>query len=195
MFRYYILDKLILGGIKLEKIDNCIDTPFIYPVYTPTQLADHVRMESQADRFPIDPIRIASRYKIPVYRVAREHIITKPQQEVVGGADIKEGIPRICVSGDLSPARTRFVAAHILGHIFMKHITPEKSLTEDRRIFKTTYWETLERDANLFALALLMPPCEVEDNILKGANFNELTKYFGVSEHILYLRLYSLGII
>lgn len=159
------------------------------------EITNQILQESQTDCFPVDPMRIASLYNIPVYRITEEHVIVEPKQEVLGGLDFKEGKPRIHVKKNLSSVQTRLVTAHILGHIFLGHAS-DRAFIEDSRVLRSTFWEPAERAANLFAMELLMPEEDVKSVILRGAtNLRELAACFGVLEHIMYLRLYNLGIL
>lgn len=159
------------------------------------EITNQILLESQTDCFPVDSMRIATLYNIPVYRIAEEHITIAPKQEVLGGLDFKDGTPRIHVRKNLSSVQTRLITAHILGHIFLGH-TSDKPFIEDSRVLRSTFWEPAERAANLFAMELLMPEEDVKSVILRGAsNLKELAARFGVSEHIIYLRLYNLGIL
>ena len=96
------------------------------------EITNHILLESQTDCFPVDPMRIASLYNIPVYRIAEEHITVAPKQEVLGGLDFKDGTPRIHVKKNLSSVQTRLITAHILGHIFLGH-TSDRAFIQPAR--------------------------------------------------------------
>lgn len=94
-----------------------------------------------------------------------------------------------------SPARRRFTLAHELGHWVCQvregrgealHCRPE--------VGGTPVADPLEREANVFAAALLMPEAAVRAAVAAGARGEELEALFGVSPPAMAWRLYNLGL-
>lgn len=97
-----------------------------------------------------------------------------------------------------APWRRNFNFAHELFHLVTWDRIPAKTLTDSQEL-----WEKVEKLANTFASALLLPPNDVEhafENRIKSGkvtytDLTEVAREFGVSTEALLYRLLNLGFI
>jgi IrrE N-terminal-like domain len=113
---------------------------------------------------PIDVAAIAAALELPI------------SYEPLGNVDgeLREG--RIRVNSAHHPVRQRFTIAHELGHVCL-HTTHGIRGSD------------VERDANTFAGALLVPPALLRTAIARTQDFKELRQLFFVSDHVLSIAL------
>ena len=90
------------------------------------------------------------------------------------------------------PARLRFTAAHEAGHIVLRHLEMEGEANNGRY----SLCARREREANLFASALLMPADGLADSgpPWDKRALSRLRRRFGVSWEALLIRLDELGL-
>lgn len=106
----------------------------------------------------------------------------------------RDGVYTTCLNARLrqDPARLRFTAAHEAGHIVLGHLEME-CLAENGRYSPCA---RREREANLFASALLMPQAGLADSgpPWDKQTLSRLLRRFGVSWEALVIRLDELGL-
>ena len=93
------------------------------------------------------------------------------------------------------PLRQRFTIAHELGHFLLGHGLGEEHQEETvDDVFDKP--RPIEREANRFASALLMPEAWVKKHVKKdGMEIEQLAKAFGVSKQAATIRLLELKLI
>ncbi len=115
----------------------------------------------------------------------------QPDDERLNGALIRSA-KTVFVNATLARPRMRFAAAHELGHYVLGH--------EGDFFCPFNRYATLEREANRFAAALLMPTAVVKTLWLKlsdltpAAKLSALTERLAVSRQALGYRLRAVGI-
>lgn len=110
----------------------------------------------------------------------------------VGRIQYEGGLACIDVHPDTSALRQRFVIAHELGH-FMLH--GGARFVDVEQELEPIQLDIRERQANLFALELLIPSFAVEILIYKRKIFSleKLRTMFGVTDKALHYKLRRLG--
>lgn len=173
---------------KPAEAETCVSAkPSDIQLKTPHDLLS----EAWDKKIPIDPVKIAKMYGIPVY------IMDFDDKETSGVLEWHNDAPRILVNRNDSLPRKRFTVAHELGHLFRGHLQSDEDhqIIDDQRIFRSGSWDKREQQANTFAANLLMPSEALKAMVLQGYKFVELAKKFGVSEQAMFLRLQKLRII
>lgn len=141
---------------------------------------------------PIPIEEIASRLQIRISRA--------PSKDFSGLLIRKDGHALIGVNNSEAPVRQRFTIAHELGHFFLH---PQKDTFVDYRDNKKDVMRTVkERQANMFAAALLMPRKNLTKdfkNLAKGGLSDEelrraLIDRYEVSDDAMRFRLRDLGL-
>jgi Zn-dependent peptidase ImmA (M78 family) len=143
---------------------------------------------------PVPVEEIASRAQIKISRA--------PSKDFSGLLIRKDGHALIGVNDDEAPVRQRFTIAHELGHFYLH---PNKDAFVDYRNHKDNNKDAAttikERQANMFAAALLMPRKSLMkdfNNIAKGLTDDEactiLSKRYEVSDDAMKFRLKNLGL-
>lgn len=139
---------------------------------------------------------------VPVEDIANRmglEIVEFPFHEKISGLLKKEeGI--IGVNKGQHPVRRRFTIAHELGHFLLGHDI-EKGVDDD--IIDDTFDKPYpqEREANLFASALLMPSDWVKKHFkaqgsgLSKIDLDKLSRAFGVSKQAMTIRLLALKLL
>ncbi|WP_061176632.1 ImmA/IrrE family metallo-endopeptidase [Caballeronia pedi] len=134
---------------------------------------------------PVDPAVIARAADVTV-----EH--DPGLGEAFGRFEFVDGRPHIYTNPNEPDVRQRFTIAHELGHYALEH---GNWFIDTENEFSKVQLDTVERQANLFALELLIPSCAVE--ILLGkrniSSFRTLTEMFKVSDLALEFKLKKLG--
>lgn len=130
---------------------------------------------------------------VPVEKVAEKvglEVIEFPFHDKISGLLKKEeGV--IGVNRTQHPVRRRFTVAHELGHFLLGH--GMESLQDDIVDGHFAKSDSREREANMFASALLMPSEWVIDAVKKeGLDLEKLAPMFGVSKQALTIRLLDL---
>jgi len=124
--------------------------------------------------------------------------------EVVRGLDVSGVVsidgtaPIIRVNSDEPSLRQRFTIAHVLGHVSLGHLTMKSPEFRDpAHNYTMSNYDPKERDANRFAVALLMPEDAVKAVIMRMTepDIKALAEVFKVSKVAMSIRLKSLGVI
>lgn len=128
------------------------------------QAAAALLSEQGVSEPPIDVVALAAALDLPI------------SYETLGNVDgeLREGCIRI--NSAHHPVRQRFTIAHELGHVRL-HTTHGARGSD------------VERDANMFAGALLVPPSMLRAAIGRSLDFKELGQLFFVSDHVLSIAL------
>ena len=133
-------------------------------------------------------------YPVPVEKVAEKmglEVVEFPFHDNISGLLKKEeGI--IGVNKNQHPVRRRFTIAHELGHFLLGHgmENPQDEIV-DGHFAKS---DLREREANVFASALLMPSAWVIEAVKKeGLDIEKLAPMFEVSKQALTIRLLALN--
>ncbi len=154
--------------------------------------AEEVLKKLNVKSLPIPVEEIASKYQIKISRA--------PNNDFSGMLIRKDGRALIGVSNSESPARQRFTVAHELGHFFLH---PNKDAFIDYRDNKKEIMRTpREKQANMFAAALLMPRFSLLKDFrsLAKEGFSEdelqsLAQKYEVSEEAMWYRLINLNLV
>lgn len=134
------------------------------------------------------------------------------EDHVSGVLAVRADEKHILVNAGHHPNRQRFTAAHEIGHLVLHHRDGDQLFIDRQlRVYQrigpasdkaysdpgsTTSWQE-EREANLFASALLMPRALVTDKIgdtevVDELDVTRLALAFGVSEQAMSIRLQAL---
>jgi len=142
-----------------------------------------------ADRFPVDPVVVASRMGIQVYEAQLPGNVSGLLKKDPG----KEA--EIYVDIDDAPVRRKFTAAHELGHLERRRDMPDDFVGfVDRRDGRSSEGSHADEIfANTFAAHLLMPPVAVKELVNAGKSALEMARFFGVSLHAMQFHLDNLG--
>lgn len=166
-------------------------------------------------------LRYSGALSIPVdlNKVVESHGVTlryEPLEDQVSGALIAK--PQEChliVNAHHHPNRQRFTIAHELGHLRLHHLGGERLFIDtELRIYQrvgqagapeysapgSTTTPKEEREANMFAAALLMPApfvqrAALEHNLWDELDIASLARAFGVSEQAMSIRLQQLRVV
>jgi len=140
---------------------------------------------------------------VPVESVATKHQIwirKAPHPSFSGMLIRKDGYALIGVNSREAPVRQRFTLAHELGHFFLH---PQKDAFVDYRDNKRDVMRTpREKEANMFAAALLMPSEFLRKDFrslakmgLTEDELHALAKRYMVSDDAMRFRLINLNIL
>lgn len=143
---------------------------------------------------PVPVEEIASRSQIKISRA--------PSKDFSGLLIRKDGHALIGVNSEEALVRQRFTIAHELGHYYLH---PQKDAFVDYRNHKDEKKDLVitmkEKQANMFAAALLMPRKNLTrdfKNIARGLNDEEVTvilaRRYEVSDDAMKFRLKNLGL-
>lgn len=154
--------------------------------------AEGVLKKLNIKTLPIPVEEIAGKYQIKISRA--------PNSDFSGMLIRKDGRALIGVSNSESSVRQRFTIAHELGHFFLH---PNKDAFIDYRDNKKDVMRTpRERQANMFAAALLMPRHILlkDFRAIAKEGFSEeelqtLAKRYDVSEDAMRFRLMNLNLV
>lgn len=97
------------------------------------------------------------------------------------------------VNVDEPSIRKRFAVAHAIGHFALGHLKAGESHTDHLVSYNNRYARYVDRQANAFALELLMPAKNLADAIEDGMDEKSLCKQFLVSSSALTARLKMIG--
>jgi Zn-dependent peptidase ImmA (M78 family) len=157
------------------------------------------RIETEAERL-LAEANVRS-VPVPIEEVARHlriSISRAPSADFSGLLIRKEGRALIGVNSSEAPVRQRFTIAHELGHYILH---PRKDAFVDFRKGRaaTELRPPRERQADMFAAALLMPRSQLRKDIRKLAKdgvtetvTDMLAVRYGVSEEAMRIRLINL---
>lgn len=125
-------------------------------------------------------------------------VVENAQMEESGMIEIDSvGAATITVKSTEFGPRQNFTIAHEIGHYALGHVSiNNRLLRDDASNFMTGTFKPVEREANQFAAALLMPEQLIQVAIKQGhASIGALARLFGVSEVAMKWRLVNLKII
>lgn len=153
--------------------------------------AEKILSALKIKNIPVPVEEIASCFKIRISRA--------PSKDFSGLLIRKDGSALIGVNSNEAAVRQRFTIAHELGHFFLH---PQKDTFVDYRDNKKDVMRTpRERQANMFAAALLMPRGLLEKDFRSFAKkgFTEfelqlLAEKYQVSEDAMRIRLINLNL-
>jgi Zn-dependent peptidase ImmA (M78 family) len=154
--------------------------------------AEEVLRRLNMKSLPVPVEDIAGKYQVRISRA--------PNRNFSGMLIRKGGHALIGVNSSESSARQRFTIAHELGHFFLH---PNKDAFVDYRDNKNRAMRTpREKQANMFAAALLMPRQSLMKDVqsISDEGFSEddittLAQRYGVSEDAMRFRLINLNIL
>lgn len=156
--------------------------------------AEEILNKVNIKSIPIQVEEIASRFNIKISRA--------PSKDFSGMLIRKDGHALIGVNDEEAPFRQRFTIAHELGHFFLH---PRKDTFVDQVSYRDNKKDILrtptERQANMFAAALLMPNSLLEKDFrsISKNGFTEdelqlLADKYQVSEDAMRFRLMNLNL-
>ncbi len=153
-------------------------------------ISEEILNKLNSKNIPIQVEEIASKLQIKISRA--------PSKDFSGLLIRKDGHALIGINSGEASVRQRFTIAHELGHFFLH---PRKDTFVDYRDNKKdTKRTSIEKHANMFAAALLMPRSLLEKDfrilIKKGFGEDELTTLadkYEVSEDAVKFRLLNLN--
>lgn len=93
---------------------------------------------------------------------------------------------------DESLERQRFSLAHSIGHIALGHLDVNFNFINDETFHDNS---KIEKEANYFAMSLLIPEFAIRSFVKNNTNVREICKYFCVSPTTLKIRLKQLNLI
>lgn len=164
--------------------------------------AEKLLIDSGNFSFPTNAITCAKFLEISVDAIDLD-------ENISGFLAIKGKSAQVGYNQSHSKQRQRFTIAHEIGH-YILHAQSEPLFIDQNVVGKSLFLYrddssssgefTKEREANSFAAALLMPKQLIQQEIIKSANkdnltklITELAKKFEVSNHAMSIRLSRLG--
>lgn len=138
---------------------------------------------------PVNPVYIANKLGIEVYKDNLDGILLN--------TSFSEKKYSITVGYGEKISRHRFFIAHGIGHIVLNHINQATTSINDENDSFMTGAKNMEKEANSFALALLIPERLIRTWFLRmiGTDITEAAKMFDISEAAIYQRLLDLDLI
>jgi Zn-dependent peptidase ImmA (M78 family) len=150
--------------------------------------AEELLNKLNAKSIPVQVEEIANKLQIKISRA--------PHKDFSGLLIRKDGYSLIGINNSEAPVRQRFTIAHELGHFF---IHPRKDTFVDYRNNKNTVRTPVEKQADMFAAALLMPRTLLERDfkaLKRGVDESDLltlANKYQVSEDAMKFRLLNLN--
>ena len=175
------------------------------------QRAQQVLWNADAIFAPVDIVKVAASLGATVHYQAFE-------DHVSGVLAVQGGARHILINKTHHPNRQRFTAAHECGHLVLHHGDKQSDglfIDTQMHVYKrvgvpssvdytsreSTTTPAQEREANLFASAILMPAplltraIESIDHDLDEDDITSLATTFGVSAQAMSIRLQNLGLL
>jgi Zn-dependent peptidase ImmA (M78 family) len=150
----------------------------------PEDYAEQILKDSWDLSLPVDPVLIAR--KMGIKTAVSTDITTSGQLVEIGANQYKILLRE-------EPAyRQRFTAAHELGHAVLGHGARPRVDNYGYSLFN---FDPVERDANQFTAALIMPRIAVEHFIDTDSDLPGMVTRFGVSGQAMQIRLERLGLL
>lgn len=144
-------------------------------------------------KFEIDVFKIAENFSITIQKRSLSN-------EISGLLIIKDGKVAIGIDSDQGLQRQRFTVAHELGHYFLHREL--RNTFVDETFARSGNTNQIEREANAFAAALLMPKKLIFEAIqnknwenIDDNEIDELAKLFNVSGISMTYRLVNLKVL
>jgi Zn-dependent peptidase ImmA (M78 family) len=158
--------------------------------------AANVLHEHGLDSIPVDPVVLANRLGMAVYNA------TFSDNNIVGMIAKRGEQITLLVNQSDAPFRKRFTIAHELGHHFLHLLSDGEFVDDEANLFRQpqddrqsiTPERRREIQANLFAVALLMPEEAVQSEWKKLRSIDKLARNFNVSKTAMGLRIDQLGL-
>lgn len=157
----------------------------------PVEAARHLLTVAWDGKLPVNPIKIANKIGIEVRSISSDSYSGKSMHE--GDKPIIEFNEKDTVGGKA------FTISHEIGHHYLGH-TEDKThhfheLVDSSKNFNVNVNDEYERQANNFAMELLMPYSLVDFLITKKkmTSLYDLANKFGVSTVAMKYRLKNLG--
>lgn len=143
---------------------------------------------------PVDPFKIAARWGAQIKPFENNEAIHN--NEYSGSAVIKNGTYYIYYNLNEHINRQRFTVAHELVHHILGHTKDGKYHFDSAQNYFSNVSLMQEKQANKFAIALLMPRQAIMYYITRGGvdSTLELAKIFNMSEAVMRLRLKEIGV-
>lgn len=143
---------------------------------------------------PVDPFKIAARWGARIEPIENNEAVNN--NEYSGGAVITNGVYYIYYNPNEHRNRQRFTIAHELAHHVLGHTKDGKHHFDGAQNYFSNVSSMPEKQANKFAIALLMPRQAIMYYITRGGvdTTLELAKIFNMSEDVMRLRLKEMGI-
>jgi len=137
---------------------------------------------------PFDSLKIANMMDIEVFTT---NFGAEDGEDVSGSVIIEDERPVIYVAKRHPRVRQRFTIAHELGHVALGHLDGrDGELIDDAKRIRSVMWNKEEREANAFAMELLMPIWGVREAIAAGIRtIDELSILFDVSQQAMSIRI------
>ena len=160
---------------------------------SPAEVAAERLLQRHWDfRIPVDVTAIAERQGVTVLADAGLAV-----ERLSGQVCLEESGPVIRYNPEEPAVRQRFTIAHELGHLVLGHLRTGTCYRDSLPNYDLHVTDYRERDANIFAAHLLMPPAAVRAAIdrLKEPRLEALARLFGVSRTAMEIRLKSMGIV
>ena len=138
---------------------------------------------------------------INVREIARRmgiNVVEDPSMDASGMIEIShDDSATITIKSTEFGPRQSFTLAHEIGHYALGHVSLNNRLLRDEASnFMTGTFQPVEREANQFAAALLMPAQMLQIAIKQGhTSITGLARLFGVSEVAMKWRLVNLKLI
>jgi Zn-dependent peptidase ImmA (M78 family) len=152
---------------------------------TPEIIANQVLADFWDQSLPVDPAKIAKAMGIRIF----ENPSLSLSRQLVPADN---GTMSIHINPTDSLVRKRFTVAHELGHVCRGHGPRPR---EDNTAYSLYNYDPIERDANLFAAALLMPESAVRYFLDVGLSLGGLSEKFKVSAQAMRIRLERRGVL
>ncbi|MDR3358564.1 MAG: ImmA/IrrE family metallo-endopeptidase [Desulfovibrio sp.] len=152
---------------------------------TPESIAEQILQDFWDKSLPVDPVKIAVKMGIKVF--------SSLSLETSGQLLVDESGRKIIKFLRSEPlVRQRFTVAHELGHVCCGHGPRNRTDNSGYSLFN---FDPVERDANMFAAALLMPEPAIAHFLDIGASLQGMAAKFCVSERAMQIRLEKLGVV
>lgn len=148
----------------------------------------HVREKAKANQIETSPLNVEELIRSYGIELKRRPLA----DEVSGHLKVENGEWNITVNSLHHPNRQRFTLAHELAHFLLHAGYSEEFI--DKKLFRDNSSNSMERQANSFAGALLMP----EDDFRKfvrsvSSSIGNIAEHFGVSPMAVRMRARELG--
>lgn len=147
--------------------------------------AEAVMIKHWDGKFPVNPSLLASRLGIEV--------VASSGVSYAGKAAKSADKIVININSDESTLRQRFALAHAIGHCVLGHLTSE--IVDTAAAYDRRASGRIEREANEFAMELLIPKLALDHFIFKKGVTNpvDLAHMFSVSQVCMHSRLKKAG--
>jgi len=171
------------------------DVPFLTRSQIEERAAEILR-QNGLDSIPIDPLTLAKQQGIKVHN-ARFN-----DDSIVGMLSKSGEDLTLLVNQFAAPYRKRYTIAHELGHHFL-HLSGDGDYVDDEaNLFRSsedsvkqlTSDHRQEIQANMFAVAVLMPEFQVRNEWVNDHSVARLARRFNVSETAMGIRIDQLGL-